>query len=151
MSRHGCPKVLLSDQGTNFTSKLIKEVNKLLNCKKVQTTTYHPQCNGLVERFNRTLVDMLSSLCSKNSKDWDLYLDHVQFAYRTTVHSSTGYTPFELVNFAGTFTMSEFFNLKSVITPEKSFRARTFIFYLLFKLFIKYSEISIFTRFKDCG
>jgi len=60
-SRVGIPHEILSDQGTqfSFTSNLIKEVGRLLSLKQLTTTPYHPQCNGLVERFNGTLKTML--------------------------------------------------------------------------------------------
>ena len=57
--RYSVPKQLHSDQGSQFESKLIQEVCKLLHIRKNRTTPYHPQCNGMVERFNRTLLNML--------------------------------------------------------------------------------------------
>ena len=60
VTRHGVPTQLLSDRGASFLSNLMKNVYKLLGLKKVNTTAYHPQTDGLVERFNRTLTDMLS-------------------------------------------------------------------------------------------
>ena len=66
---HGVPTQLLSDRGTSFLSNLIKEVCNLLGIKKVNTTAYHPQTDGLVERFNHTLTDMLSKKVKKGGKD----------------------------------------------------------------------------------
>ena len=61
--RHGVPAKLLSDQGANFLSDLLQEVHLLLGIKKVNTSAYHhPHCNGLVERFNRTLTEMLPKI-----------------------------------------------------------------------------------------
>ena len=60
ISRHSVPKELLSDRGVSFLSKLIAEICKVMGIKKVNTTAYHPQSDGLVERFNQTLLDMLS-------------------------------------------------------------------------------------------
>ena len=56
--RHGAPRTLLSDRGSNFLSSLVSEVCKLLNTKEVNTTAYHPQTDGLVERFNNTLLKL---------------------------------------------------------------------------------------------
>lgn len=64
---------------------------------KLNTTAYHPQCDGLVEGFNKTLKRMLGILASRNQTDWDVYVPYAMFAYRTAVHTSTGYTPFELL------------------------------------------------------
>ena len=58
--RHGVPSQLLSDRGKAFLSQLMMEVCRVLGVKKVNTTAYHPQTDGLVERFNRTLINMLA-------------------------------------------------------------------------------------------
>ena len=94
ITRHGAPEKLLSDQGKPFLSKLIKSIYSDLGIKKIQTTAYHPQTDGIVERFNRTMIKMLNNYVSEHQKDWDLYLDQVLFAYRTSCHASTGYSPF---------------------------------------------------------
>lgn len=63
--RHGALEHLLSDRGANFLSSLIQDVCKYLNVKKVNTSGYHPQTDGLVERFNSTLTNMLSKCAEK--------------------------------------------------------------------------------------
>ena len=65
VARHGVPQRLLSDRGPNFLSSLVQEVCKLLGTTKVNTSGYHPQCDGLVERFNSTLINMLSKSVDK--------------------------------------------------------------------------------------
>ena len=97
ISRHGAPQILLTDQGKNFESKLIAELCDLLQIDKRHTTAYHPQCDGQVERFNRTLTTMLSMYVEKNQKDWDRWLPQVLLAYRSSVHESTGATSFALL------------------------------------------------------
>ena len=97
ISHHGVPQALLTDQGRNFESKVISEVCDLLHIHKKRTTAYHPQCDGQVERFNRTLANMLAMYVDKNQKDWDLWLEQVLLAYRTSIHESTGATPFSLL------------------------------------------------------
>ena len=62
-----------------------------------RTTPYHPQSDGLVERFNRTLLHLLSLAASENEQEWDLHLPMVMLAYRTSVQESTGCTPFYLM------------------------------------------------------
>ena len=64
---------------------------------KTRTTPYHPQSDGLVEQFNRTLLNMLSIFCKDNETTWDLQLPYVMMAYRTSVQESTGATPFSLM------------------------------------------------------
>ena len=73
------------------------EVYKLLGLKKVNTTAYHPQTDGLVERFNRTLTDMLSKKVLRSGKDWDVQLPYVLFAYRASPQQSTEESPFFLL------------------------------------------------------
>ena len=95
--RHGVPAHLLSDCGAAFLSKLLAEVYRLMDMKKVNTTAHHPQTDGLVERFNRTLLDMLSKTAKQNGKDWDSCLPFVLLAYRTSPQTSTGESPFYLL------------------------------------------------------
>lgn len=95
--RFGVPDTIHTDQGKNFESGLIKDICRLLGVKKTRTTPYHPESDGLVERFNRTLIDMLSTAVTDNEKDWDLLLPTLLFAYRTSMHETTGTTPFFLM------------------------------------------------------
>ena len=91
------PTVLHSDQGANFESNLMHELCDLMGIAKTRTSAYHPQCDGQVERQNRTLQDMLSKFVSNHADDWDQWLDPVVFAYNTSRHDSTGYSPHEMI------------------------------------------------------
>ena len=73
------------------------EIYNIMGVKKSRTTAYHPQGDGLVERQNRTLQDILSNFVSDHSGDWDQWLDQAVFAYNTSIHESTGFSPYELV------------------------------------------------------
>lgn len=95
--RFSPPEQLHSDQGRQFESKLLEEICKLLQIRKTRTTPYHPQCDGLVERFNRTLLNMLATTTKGHPFDWEDQLPKVCMAYNSSVHSSTGYTPFFLM------------------------------------------------------
>ena len=97
VSRHGAPRTLLSDRGKNFLSKLVQEICDLFAVKKVNTTAYHPQTDGLTERFNHTLCNMLSMYVSKHQRDWDRFIPFALFAYRTATQESTKETPFYLI------------------------------------------------------
>ena len=96
-ARVGVPEEILTDQGTNFMSTLLQEVYRLLHVKRIRTTPYHPQTDGLVERFNGTIKSMLRKFVSRNQKDWDEYLPYLLFAYREVPQESTGFSPFELL------------------------------------------------------
>ena len=97
ISRHGGPSTILSDRGSNFLSSLIQEVCKIFKIQKLSTSSYHPQTDGLVERFNGTLIQSLSMYVNKNQTDWDLYIPSVLFAYRVSPSDATQETPFYLM------------------------------------------------------
>ena len=97
ISRHGVPAELLSDRGQNFLSVLMAEVCTIMGIHQVNTTAYHPQTDGLVKRFHRTLTNMLAKVVERNGRDWDHHLPYVLFAYRTSVQASTGESPFFLM------------------------------------------------------
>ena len=96
-SRVGLPKEILSDRGSQFTSDLMKEICRLLSIKQLITSPYHPQCNGLVERFNGTLKMMLKKMTSERPRDWDRYIPAALFAYREAPNESLKFSPFELL------------------------------------------------------
>ncbi|KAG8229166.1 hypothetical protein J437_LFUL009883 [Ladona fulva] len=96
--RHGAPRQLLTDRGTNFTSQLMKEVCKILGIRKLQTTAYHPAGNGLVERSHRTLMSILSHFVDTKQRDWDDWLPFAISAYRSAPHSATGESPYFLMH-----------------------------------------------------
>jgi transposase InsO family protein len=95
---HGAPRVLISDRGQVFQSKMIHELNRLCNISHRMTTAYHPQTNGLTERFNKTLTDMLSIYVDLEQKKWDEVLPFVTFAYNTAKQDTTGFSPFFLLH-----------------------------------------------------
>ncbi|KAL7883860.1 hypothetical protein SRHO_G00015180 [Serrasalmus rhombeus] len=97
ISRVGIPREILTDQGTNFTSKQLKDVFSLLGIKGLKTTPYHPQTDGLVERFNKTLKVMLRRFVNETGSDWDTWLPYVLFAYREVPQASVGFSPFQLL------------------------------------------------------
>lgn len=86
---HGIPQELLSDRGQNFLSTLMQEVCRLLQVKKLNTSGYHPQTDGLVEKFNSTLIEMIAKCASDKPLDWDTRLPYLLFAYRSSAQEST--------------------------------------------------------------
>ncbi len=97
ISRVGIPKEILTDQGTAFMSRTIRELYELLGIKSVRTSVYHPQTDGLVERFNCTLKTMIRKFVHEDAKNWDKWLEPLLFAVREVPQASTGFSPFELL------------------------------------------------------
>ncbi|GFS61079.1 retrovirus-related Pol polyprotein from transposon 412 [Trichonephila clavipes] len=97
ISRYGVPLQLHSDQGRNFVSAVLKGVCELLGIEKTKTTPLHPQSDGMVERFNRTILNNLSLMVSKNQQDWDQKVPLFLLAYRSAVHETTGYSPSQML------------------------------------------------------
>eukprot|EP00731_Ephydatia_muelleri_P012982 Em0007g292a len=95
--RFSPPEQLHSDQGRQFESELVKEICVLLQIRKTHTTPYHPQCNGMVERFNRTLLDMLATTIDNHQADWQHHIRKLCLAYNSSIHSTTGFSPFFLM------------------------------------------------------
>lgn len=121
VSRHGAPKELLSDQGANLTSKLIQSVCEYFSIHKIQTSPYNPKCDGLTERFNKTLATMLAAYSDSNQTNWDLYLPLVLFAYRTTPQMTTRNSPFYLLYGRDETLMSDYDLVKQVPYEPSSF------------------------------
>lgn len=93
----GVPANLHADQGSNFESNVFKNFCELIEIAKTRTTPFAPWSNGETERMNRTLIGMLKKMVSDNPKKWDTLLQKALMHYRSSVHSSTGFTPYRLM------------------------------------------------------
>ena len=97
ISRFGAPSHLHTDQGRSFELSLIKEICRLMWSVKTRTTPYHPQSDGMIEWFNRTLLSMLTMDAVDDETNWDLRIPCLMLAYRTGIHEATKHTPFSLM------------------------------------------------------
>ncbi|XP_035229279.1 uncharacterized protein LOC118201302 [Stegodyphus dumicola] len=88
---------MINDRGRNFLSNVVKEVIHVSKTPHLLTTAYHPQTNGLTERFNKTLADMLSMYVDVEQKNWDTILPFVTYAYNSAKQDTTGFSPFFLI------------------------------------------------------
>ena len=90
--RFGVPMELHSGQGRNFESAACQETCKLLQITKTKTSPYHPESDGIVDPFNRTLENGLTMFVNENQTDWDQHIPLFLMAYRSAVHECTKVT-----------------------------------------------------------
>jgi transposase InsO family protein len=95
--KYGTPRVLQTDQGANFISEVFRNTFKILKIKKIQSTAFHPESQGGIERSHRVLAEYLRHYVNEDQTNWDEWVSFVTYVYNTTVHSATGFTPFELL------------------------------------------------------
>ncbi|OOY33769.1 hypothetical protein BOV88_13515 [Solemya velum gill symbiont] len=93
----GLPLEIQSDQGSNFMSKLMKQVTSILGIEQIHSTAYHPESQGCLERWHQSVKSMLRACCVENPKDWDQIVPFVMFAARESKNESLGFSPFELL------------------------------------------------------
>jgi len=96
-ARFGLPQVIRSDRGSQFTSAMMDEICRLMGIHQSFTSAFHPQSNGLVERMNQVLKNMLKKAAIDQPEEWDRYLAPLLFAYREIPNAGTGFAPFELL------------------------------------------------------
>ena len=93
----GCPNLIISDQGREFVNEVTHLLFEKTNTEHCVTSAYHPQMNGLTERFNQTLSHCLISRMNEAQTDWDEMLDPILFSYRVSRQASTKYSPYFLI------------------------------------------------------
>lgn len=93
----GPPKVILSDNGTEFVNSIVDSMLRMVGVEHRVTSAYHPRTNGQTERLNATIVSSLRKHALEDRSNWNKWIPYVLLAYRTRVHSSTNFTPFELM------------------------------------------------------
>jgi hypothetical protein len=93
----GTSSIVQTDQGANFISEVFKNKCKLLKIKKIQSTAFHPELQGSIERSHRVLVKYLQHYVEEDQTNWDEWVSFATYMCNTSEHSATGYTPFELV------------------------------------------------------
>jgi hypothetical protein len=97
ISLFGPPELMLSDRGKEFINQLVDELLNQIGIEHVVTSSYHPRTDGLTEKYNQTLLRALRKHADDNPTTWPKWLPYCLMAYRDTIHSSTGYTPYELM------------------------------------------------------
>ena len=95
--RFGCPYSIHADRGTNFESHFYANLLQKLEIDKTRTTAFHPQSNSVIEKMNRSLLNMLAKCIDEDQTNWSVKLPYVLMAYPSSIHESTGFTPHYLV------------------------------------------------------
>lgn len=126
ISRYGAPKVLTSDQGAQFESRLFTALLSLIGCERIRTTAYHPAANGLVERWHRVLKAAI--MCHSNN-NWVRSLSTVLLGLRAHVRNDTGASPAEFL-FGTTIRLPGEFFLPDDFTPDPRFFVEEFRQYM---------------------
>lgn len=93
---YGVPVHILTDRGLKFVSKFFRTLCDFVRVQGILTTAFHPQANGLTERYNKTIVTSIRPYMSEHQNDWDVHLSPLTYAYNNHVHRSTNCRPFEL-------------------------------------------------------
>ncbi|CAF1203337.1 unnamed protein product, partial [Didymodactylos carnosus] len=93
---YGVPVTILSDHGSHFRNQLLQALERKIGIHHIFSSPYHPQSNGMIERFNAIFIPQIAKLQDSEYNNWDEFLDPVVFAYNTGVHSSTKFSPYEL-------------------------------------------------------
>ena len=97
ISMFGPPKEFLSDRGKEFLNELIRNLCSMFEINKRTTSAYNPRCNGMTERLNQTLMSALKKEAYDNPTNWDKFLPHIMLAYNSRIHTSTKFSPYELL------------------------------------------------------
>ena len=98
ISRHGCPEQVISDSGSTFLSNAVKRLCECFHIKKTESSPYHPQCNGKVEKFIGFMKRTLALITPNDALyKWDELIDHCLYTYRTSVNRTIKTTPFMLL------------------------------------------------------
>ena len=96
-TRFGVPKEIVTDQGAQFISKLVRRIVEKYKIKHHKSSPYHPQANGQVESTNKILEAIMTKKGKQHRRDWSNKLLEALWAYRTTWKNTTGYSPYEMV------------------------------------------------------
>jgi transposase InsO family protein len=95
--QYGIPYSIVTDQGTQFMGEVFQKLCKLMKVHKLNTSAYHPESNGALERTHRSMIEYIRCFCNPRGTDWDKWLPFACFVYNTTPHTMTKYTPYEVL------------------------------------------------------
>jgi len=94
---YGTPRILQTDQVANFMSEVFRNTCRILGIKKIQSTAFHPESQGSIERSHRVLAEYLRHYVKEDQTNWDQWVPFATYVYNTTEHTATRFTPYELL------------------------------------------------------
>ena len=97
ISQFGPPKIILSDQGTEFVNKTVEGLLAITGIERRVTSAYNPRTDGLCERANQTIISMLRKHAESDQLNWDKWLPYLEYSYNTRIHSTTKFSPYEIL------------------------------------------------------
>ena len=95
--KYGTPSILQTDQSTNFVSEVFRNTCKMLKIKKIQSTAFHPESQGNIERSHRVVAEYLRHYVNEDQTKWDELVPFATYVYNTNVHSANGFTILEVL------------------------------------------------------
>ena len=127
ITRHSCPQTLLSDNALEFTSELLNKLCNFYNIKKCNIIAHKPSLNGLVERTSKKIIELLRTLITPKTTNWDWWLDDIQLTIDNTVNSATGETPHFLLY--GVERRMPFSILDDTVQPRSNYTYSDYVSY----------------------
>ena len=134
--RHGCPKYILSDNGTEYCNSVISLITQKLKIGHLRTSPYHAQTNGKTERFHRYLNDALAKYINRDFRNWDTYIPSVAMAYRTSVNETTRHTPFFLV-----YGRDPILPMDTLLNPKFKYHGDDYVPTMLQRLHVAFDDV----------
>ena len=134
--RHSCPRVIVSDNGTEFCNAIIEQISAFFNIKRIRTSIFHPQGNGKCERFNRVQNDMLAKMVSPSQRDWDTKLPAILSAYRSAKNETTKYSPFYIL-----YGRDPILPMDTLLSPKYRYQGEDYVPTMLENLHSAYHQV----------
>ena len=139
--QHGCPRLIISDRGTEYVNEAIDLLSTKMNIKRNITTSYHPAGNGKTERCHRFLNDTLAKGVHKLHSEWEDVLPDALLAMRTCVNESSKYTPYMLI-----YGRDHILHLDTLLEPRRRYYGDEYVSTMLQRLQTAFVQVAITTK-----